>query len=167
MRFNNALSRQNLAKQDKYWKCWQERCEYMSVVIAWLQFLEPKNILEAGCNNAPVCLDSDTVGLNSDAKVIHDLTKTPWPFEHKQYDVFVALQVWEHLKGRQQRAFGEAERISHHIIISIPYKWDRPDNCHDMIDENILFNWTGRVPDKTFITNETTQYKRMICYWRN
>ncbi len=168
MKFNSAVNLQQLAQKDKYWRQWDSRWEYMSIVIAWLQFLEPKTVLEAGCNNAPVCLDSDTIGLNDDTDIIHDLTNTPWPFKDKQYDVFIALQVWEHLKDKQKQAFVEAERVSNNIILSFPYVWNRPGNCHHRITEDTILKWSlGRLPNKTFITNETTQYKRMICYWEN
>jgi hypothetical protein len=33
-----------------------------------------------------------------------DATTKPWPINDKQYDLFIALQVWEHLDNKQSRA---------------------------------------------------------------
>jgi hypothetical protein len=165
--FTQATKFAQLAEQDKYWKTWPTRWEYISVVQAWLQWIEPQTVLEAGCSGGPVCTNSDTLGL-SDATFIHDLTETPWPFDDKQYDVFLALQVWEHLGDKQRQAFEEAERVANHTILSLPYLWNRPGNCHHGIDETTIRKWAGgRDPSKTFITNGTTSFKRIICYWTN
>ena len=176
IRFTNQKHLIDLAKRDPYWKnwdSWKTRWEYMAIVQAWMQFIEPDNILEAGCNNAPLCIDSDTVGLApsdnyiGDHKYIHDLTSIPWPFADKQYDIFVALQVWEHLNNKQHLAFQEAKRIAHHVILSFPYMWNTPpEDCHHSIDESTIVRWAnGQSPNKIFITNITTR-ARLVCYWK-
>ena len=47
-----------------------------------------------------------------------------------KYDLFVALQVFEHLRDRQREAFREVRRVARHAIISLPIGWRwtaRPD----------------------------------------
>jgi hypothetical protein len=39
--------------------------------------------------------------------IVHDATEVPWSISEKQYDLFIALQVWEHLGSRQRQVFNE------------------------------------------------------------
>ena len=78
---------------------------------------------------------------------IHYAAEKPWPVVDKQYDLFIALQVWEHLSNNQSRAFREVMRISKAVVLSFPYNWDCPENnanypeYHD-IDEELIAGWT-------------------------
>jgi hypothetical protein len=77
----------------------------------------------------------------------HNATVVPWPIKDKEYDLFIALQVWEHLEGKQKDAFKEVMRTSKMAILSFPYMWDCPkDNAnypeHHMINEEIISEWT-------------------------
>jgi len=154
-----------LAEKDMYWHPWNIRWEYMLVTMAWLQDIQPTTILEAGTNGLTVCEDSDTIGLGK-ADTIHDLRCTPWPFEDKQYDVFIALQVWEHLTYKQESAFTEASRIAKHIIMSFPYMWDYANgHCHNGIDEDTINEWAGSQPDKALLVNDSYTRSRLVCYW--
>lgn len=42
----------------------------------------------------------------------HDATVAPWPIKDKEYDLFIALQVWEHLEGKQKEAFKEVVYVN-------------------------------------------------------
>lgn len=70
--------------------------------------------------------------VNPIGKVIqHNATEKPWPIANKQYDLFIALQVWERLDNKQSRAFREVMRVSRAAILSFPYLWDYPrDNTN-------------------------------------
>ena len=74
---------------------------------------------------------------------VHDATKVPWPFEDKQFGLFIALQVFEHLGKRQPDAFREVRRVARHAIISLPIDWDMgdPKNIHHMIPEERVLSW--------------------------
>lgn len=78
---------------------------------------------------------------------IHDATVVPWPFEDKRFGLFVALQVFEHLNGRQSEAFREVRRVARHAIISVPIDWemDDPTNVHHMIPEERVLSWFAPV----------------------
>ncbi len=51
----------------------------------------------------------------------HDAIVVPWPIDDKAYDLFIALQVWEHLERKQKEAFEEVMRTSKAAILSFPY----------------------------------------------
>jgi hypothetical protein len=95
-----------------------------------------------------------------------------WPFEDKQFDMFIALEVWEHLWNTnkkkvqenwgpierkkkygvenpniQPNVFKEVMRVSKRAILSFPYMWGEhnlcgPDNCHYQIDRETIKKWT-------------------------
>jgi hypothetical protein len=106
----------------------------------------------------------------------HDATVTPWPIKDKEYDLFIALQVWEHLDGRQKEAFKEVMRISKMAILSFPYMWDCPkDNAnypeHHMIDEKIIADWTLHIEPVKIIKISRTGERvskgpRIIYFWK-
>jgi hypothetical protein len=85
-------------------------------------------------------------------------TKQPrWPFEDKQFDMFIALEVWEHLwninmpveviskkkygavkrmekygverPNPQASVFKEVMRVSKNAILSFPYMWGEHNSC--------------------------------------
>lgn len=106
----------------------------------------------------------------------HDATLVPWLIKDKEYDLFIALQVWEHLKDKQKKAFKEVMRISKMAILSFPYMWDCPkDNAnypeHHMISEEIIREWTlGVEPDKIIkiprTGNKVSKGPRIIYFWK-
>ncbi len=107
---------------------------------------------------------------------VFDATIKHWPIEDKAYDVFIALQVWEHLDSKQTRAFREVMRISKKAILSFPYHWeggiiDRPSHrAHRDIDMELIQDWTLGVEPKLKIEIERTGTEfskgpRMICFW--
>lgn len=106
----------------------------------------------------------------------HDATVVPWPINDKEYDLFIALQVWEHLAGRQKEAFKEVMRTSKMAILSFPYKWDCPkDNAnypeHHMIDEKVISEWTLNIKPCKIIKIPRTGDKvskgpRIIYFWK-
>lgn len=51
---------------------------------------------------------------------LHDARQTPWPIENKDYDLFIALRVYQHLAPVQKECIREAMRISKKVIIVVP-----------------------------------------------
>ena len=126
----------------------------MSIVVEQLKQWQPKSILELGAYKMPLTDFSDTMdfmslpGISRYPTILHDATEIPWPVENKKYDVFVALQVWEHLGERQPEIFKEVIRIADKAILSFPYKWKckKPEDAsHANIDEKVISNWTLNV----------------------
>ncbi|OQB20381.1 MAG: hypothetical protein BWY11_02451 [Firmicutes bacterium ADurb.Bin182] len=106
----------------------------------------------------------------------HDARDIPWPIRFKEYDLFIALQVWEHLEGKQKEAFKEVMRTCRMAILSFPYMWDCPKDDanypeHHMIDEKIISEWTlGIEPEKVVKIPRTgdrvSKGPRIIYFWK-
>ena len=76
-------------------------------------------------------------------EIIHDATVAPWPVADKAYDLFVALQVFEHLGDKQPQTFAEVRRVAKHAILSLPIDWEMadPTNCHHMLSNEKVLSW--------------------------
>ena len=101
------------------------RWKYYKYVIRCIKKHEWESCLELGPYVCPLVSHSDVMdykdhGLNP--KYLHDAKDIPWPISDKQYDLFIALQVWEHLETYQSRCFAEVMRISKNAILSFTYK---------------------------------------------
>jgi hypothetical protein len=162
------------------------RWEYFKKVIEIIEQLSVEKVLEIGPGHLPIVKNADIL-LNPqddhfgkpdhmDGQVImHDVTVKPWPLKDKQYDLVVALQVWEHLDNKQTRAFREVMRVSKRAILSFPYQWDGGSEkymhrLHRDIDIELIQDWTLNIKpaEKIEIPRtgpEFSKGKRMICYW--
>jgi len=162
------------------------RWAYFRKVIRMVEEINPQSVVELGPALFTVVKNSDIIrlpepdvwGIPSNiqsTEYLHDATKTPWPIE-KKYDLFIALQVFEHLVDSQAQAFQEVKRIAKYAILSLPYKWECPkDNAnypeHHMIDENTILNWTkGEAPQKWVYIERTgakvSKGERIIGLWQ-
>ncbi len=123
-----------LLEQDNYYR---NRWNYFSIVTEWINYLNPDTVLEAGPYRQPICKNCDTIDINNtfNPTFCFDLGITPWPID-KKYDLFIALQVWEHVKN-PIGAFKEVKRISKNAIFSLPFEWK---NCGSLCHENITFS---------------------------
>jgi len=99
-------------------KYYAGRWEYFKEVLKIIQNEKFINVIELGPGLLPIIKNSDViVNPHEDSfgkpdeiwgKVFtFDATTKPWPIKEKQYDLFIALQVWEHLDNKQSRAFRE------------------------------------------------------------
>ena len=83
-------------------------------------------------------------GLRAEGRrIVADATKTPWPIDDKAYDLFVALQVFEHLGTHQPEAFREVRRVARNAILSLPIDWVMADprNCHHGLTHEQVLAW--------------------------
>jgi hypothetical protein len=105
---------------------------YFQEVIKMVEEINPSSVLELGPALFTLVKDSDVMrkpeidlwGVPSNMQTteyLHDATKAPWPV-CKKYDLFIALQVFEHLVDSQIQAFQEVKRIARYAILSLPYK---------------------------------------------
>lgn len=143
MKFITIEDYKTLSKKSSYYD--MERWEYFSAVIEILKQIKFDTALELGACLLPIVKNSDTFDKtvwNEKPTYLHDATKFPYPVEDRKYDLFISLQVWEHLEGKQKEAFAEVRRISKMAIFSFPYKWDCPGDCHNGIDEKKISEWT-------------------------
>ncbi len=163
------------------------RWSYYAPVVELVKEINPNSVLEIGPGGHTIVKGGDILVRPEDdywgrphahiARVIeHDATEKPWPIADKQYDLVIALQVWEHLGNKQSRAFREAQRVAKSAIFSFPYLWDCPkDNAnypeHHMIDKELIGDWTLNLPPERIREIPRTAPKvsrgpRLIYWWR-
>ncbi|MCK8114691.1 hypothetical protein [Anaerosoma tenue] len=130
------------------------RWGYMSAVIDVMRGIEFESCLELGTNGFRLVKDSDTMDIKPYPGLTyqHD-AREPFPIPDQQYDLFVALQVWEHLQGGQQDAFREVVRVSRKAILSFPYLWHSPHSPHHHgLTHRVFQEWTlGVRPVRRFL----------------
>jgi hypothetical protein len=96
--------------------------------------------------------------------VVQDATVAPWPIADKAYDLFVGLQVFEHLKGKQAIAFAEVARVARHAIISLPIDWVLEDttNSHHGLTEERARSWFLPIEPTRVLLGNPGPKKRLI-----
>ncbi len=125
--------------EGKHWQkeLLEDRWNYHSRVVEILNSIEiasPSHVLEMGTMGVTCVDDSQTIDYmdnwNFEGKkptYIHDARVCPWPFENKQFEVFVALRVFQHLTPKQEDALVEAFRISKKVILVVPKSYSNKD----------------------------------------
>jgi hypothetical protein len=161
-----------MAAADPYYK---GRWRYTSVALAEAAKLiirdDLRTALEVGAPVKPILTGAHVMDyrlreeLDPGVEIsVHDATKVPWPFEDKQFGLFIALQVFEHLGQRQSEAFGEVRRVARHAIISLPIDWDmgNPKNIHHMIPEERVLSWFAPVVPTRILEGNPGPKKRVV-----
>ena len=162
------------------------RWEYFKEVIQIIDSIEISSALEIGPGFLPVIKNADLLlspkedQFGSPEKIenkmiAHDITEKAWPIKDKEYDIAVALQVWEHLDNKQGRAFRELMRITKRAILSFPYLWEGGEDkhmhrIHHNIDKYIIGDWTLNIPPKKIVKiprtgKEFSKGQRLVYYW--
>lgn len=140
---------EKIEKNDPYYS---RRWNYYKQVIDIIKTLSFRSVLELGPYKRSIVHGADVMDKRSVLPNLtygHDATQIPWPIKDKKYDLFIALQVWEHLKGKQREAFHEVIRVSKMAILSFPLNWHCPGNCHHGITQEKIADWTcNKVPTK-------------------
>jgi hypothetical protein len=156
------------------------RWGYMSAALGQAAMLIQRHglrtALELGAPVRPIIVGADVMDIKArpelDPEVpitIHDATKAPWPVGDKAYDLFLALQVFEHLRDRQPEAFREVRRVARHAIISLPIDWemDDPRNCHHQIRNERVLSWFAPVVPTRVIQGNGGKRRRLIYVFEN
>jgi hypothetical protein len=128
-----------------------------------------RSALELGARSRPLIVGADVMDvqdrpeIDTPRMIVHDATVSPWPIGDKAYDLFVALQVFEHLGDRQAEAFAEVRRIARHAVISLPIDWDvAPDNAHFGITHERALSWFHPVVPTRVAVGNPAPNKRLI-----
>ncbi len=166
---------------------YEGRWEYFKEVIEIIKNENIESVLEIGPAQEPIVKNCDVMVKPEDdmwgrpkntfsKEYIHDATEKPWPIKDKQYDLVIALQVWEHLEDKQKQAFQEVMRVAKMAIMSFPYMWDCPKDsrnypAHHLIDEKIIADWTLNVKPEKVIKiprtgPEVSKGPRIIYFWK-
>ena len=159
-----------VAKTDQYYR---NRWPYMSKASEIISGLKLSGrVLEIGAYKLPLVHGSDLFDISIKGGLPlafqRDANHLPWPVLDKAYDLFVALQVWEHLKRSKHPAlFREVERVSQWALLSFPYKWNCPkDSTHHGIDDDVIAAWTANHPHKRWLMGTGNGNRRMLCLFR-
>lgn len=132
----NYLTRDEFLKRTKelegdHWtpESIERRWDYHHRVVELLKSLninEPTKILEMGTMGITCVKESQTIDFlerwdfeGKSPTYPHDARNIPWPIEDKQFEVFIALRVYQHLVPKQKEAFQEALRIAKKVIIVV------------------------------------------------
>jgi len=126
-----------------------------------------RTALELGPKFRPVIVGADVMDREPRAAdgrmIVHDATDVPWPIADGAYDLFVALQVFEHLADRQEAAFAEVRRVARHAIVSLPIDWDvPPDDDHHGVTIERALSWFGSSVPTRVVVGSPAPKKRLI-----
>lgn len=115
---------------DKRWHYHSQAVE----ILKSLDITDAMKVLEMGTMGITCVVGSQTIdyegnwgykGKRPDYE--HDARNCPWPFEEKQFEVFVALRVFQHLTPKQEEAFLESFRIARKVILVVPRDYNNKD----------------------------------------
>ena len=173
----NILTEEIFNEVKKESPYYEGRWKYFSEVIEQLEKLEDiHSVLEFGPFKLPFVKGEDIIDYTDKFVdmypfeigkfMVHDCSQFPIPVEDNSYDLVIACQVLEHfgIDGEQVEFFNELERITRIAIVSLPYKWFRPNHRdHHMIDKNIIRTWSGnRKPVFEMITGNNERALRIL-----
>ncbi|HUW99909.1 MAG TPA: hypothetical protein VMY35_02940 [Phycisphaerae bacterium] len=134
------------AARNPYWKGrWQQ---YLAVACRLFREIpDVERVLEIGPGSLSLVHGCDIMDITNWGRrqlaFGHDAGAAPWPIPDDAYDVVVALQVFEHLDGRQKAAFAEALRIAPRLLLSVPFDW-KVAGMHAGITQEIVKSWAPR-----------------------
>jgi hypothetical protein len=96
--------------------------------------------------------------------IVHDATVVPWPIPDRAYDLFVALQVFEHLGTSQAEAFLEVRRVAKHAVLSLPIDWQLrdPTDIHHQIPHERVLSWFAPVKPTIVVLGNASPGMRLI-----
>ena len=150
---------------------WSYTSAAISLATELIKRRHLRTALELGAPLRPIIVGAHVMDVTArpelDPRVpitVHDATQEPWPFDDKSYDLFVALQVFEHLGDRQPEAFHEVRRIARNAIISLPIDWemDDPNNCHHRIPNERVLSWFAPIVPTRVIEGSGGKRRRLI-----
>jgi len=174
-----GMSRSEFLELKRQFPYYKARGRYMSVASALVDELSARygigRALELGAHRRPIATGADVMdlalvpGLTGHGELIIANATEPWPFPAKSYDLFVALQVFEHLGTGQPDAFREAVRVARHAIISLPIDWTMadPTNCHHGITQDRALDWFAPLAPTRIVLGNGGRRRRVIFVFEN
>jgi hypothetical protein len=154
---------------------YRHRGGYMSVACGVAgEIIEGRQLrtaLELGPHLQSMIVGSDTMELfahpllqANGKRIVHDATSVPWPVGDREYGLFMALQVFEHLGTSQPKAFLEVRRVAQNAIISLPIDWEMADpaNCHHRLSHERVLSWFAPVVPTRVVVGNPGSRKRLV-----
>ena len=95
---------------------------------------------------------------------VHNAIRTPWPFDDKQFDLFIALQVFEHLGSFQPAVFREVRRVARHAVLSLPIEWEMadPSDPHHRISDVTVRSWFAPIEPTRVVEGNAGRRRRLV-----
>lgn len=152
-------------------KYYEGRWDYYKEVQSFIDGIQPNTVFELGPAYKPFVPGSTTMDIRQrgEFQVHHewDATRTPWPVSRLvKYDLFLGLQVFEHLGHVQYKVFEEIQKLAKHCVLSFPFNWDVPGDLeHTGIDQKIIHCWSNHVPPRWVSDPVGKPGKKRIIYW--
>lgn len=149
------------------WPYMERVCRIVAALPDW----PPEQVLELGPYRLPIvpgCHTIDRLSLLPSLTRRLDARRTPWPFADAAYELFIALQVWEHLEGCQRACWAEVRRVARRAILSVPWRWPERYGGHAGIDIDTIRDWTGGDPDRCIVIPGLVGghvLERAVLYW--
>jgi len=153
----------------EHWKNYKVRWNYYSravEVAKTLDISDPSDVLEMGTMGACVVDNCDTIdyAVNWDFEgkaptYLHDAREIPWPIKDKQYKLFIALRVFQHLAPMQEKCFHEAKRIAENVIIVTPDSYNKDSGIN--LDDFTKWN-NGKPPKIAELASGKSNY---LYFW--
>jgi hypothetical protein len=166
-----------LAERIPYYR---SRVTYMTAAASVVDDLIARHrlsrALELGPHRRPLVVGADvmqhklTADIETDGRtIVHDASVVPWPILDRAYDLFVALQVFEHLGTSQQAAFLEVCRVAKHAVLSLPIDWQTrdPSDIHNQISHERVLGWFAPVLPKMVVLGNASPGMRLIYVFEN
>ena len=157
---------------------WQQRqhLKYYKCISEILDNMTGESLLDVGGKDTPMVLNG-----NFEHRALINLkpVKNQWAgvdyhivdfmeWHAGPFDVVMCLQVLEHLDNDIVEPFTQKlfETASKAVVISIPYKWRfgfLTGHIQDPVDEEKLFGWTQREPDRSILVED--RLTRLVCIY--
>jgi len=146
--------------------------ELASRIVSGLGLREGPQVLEVGPHVCPLVMHCHTLDIREQLRptYLHDARTAPWPMPNGAYELAIALQVWEHLAGRQQPAFRELRRVSRRALLSYPYRWPPTTETgwradHAGLDERHYRRWTAPYrPARHWVVGEVGAQRKLELF---
>jgi hypothetical protein len=174
-----AAAYRTMNDADKYWKD-RNDAAYLHVVRGICDTIAPdaKTVLDVGSVGTPilewrrdgarrlVSIDLRRPYVATGVESIRgDFLEYPLG---EPFDLVTCLQVLEHVPD--PAAFAEkllsAGRI---VVVSVPYKWPKEacsNHIHDLVDEQVMRSWFGRLPTSHYIAREPSGVSWLVQVYR-
>jgi hypothetical protein len=152
------------------WASYEGRWHYHKHAIEIIEktnINDSSKVLEMGTLGINLVLGSDTIDYDErwnypgqSPTYLHDARNLPWPINDKQYELFIALRVFQHLIPVQKECFMEALRIADNVLIVVPeyylpegegitlqqfVEWNNgilPTIVQNILDDTNLYYWS-------------------------
>jgi hypothetical protein len=169
------LSEREFAEMTSAYPYYTGRWTYTAVALAQAADLIRRRglqtALELGAPVRPVIIGAAVMDITarpeldpSVAITVHDAKRVPWPYPDRAFDLFVGLQVFEHLGDRQPEAFREVRRVARHAVISLPIDWVMadPTNKHHQIPHERVLSWFAPIVPTRVVEGSGGKRRRLV-----